>query len=964
MTRRTRASLTLALALVLCAIVPAGASAAPPYNDPFSSYQTISSLSAFAGSNVDSTTETDTVPAEATQLQTLTGWGIHNTVWHVFNAPASGEVSFTVCSTFPSNVIATVGSTIPTLSLPSAAMGPVKLQGMTQLNSGGDPSGCDIGEYPAVLGPIHVSAGDVLRPVVSSAWPDNTGFYTISTAFTPSPANDDLANRVELFSRHKVTGTNLGASTEQNEANNPYTNWRSVWYSFTAPATSTVNIDVCSDFALNLVTYNGSSYPLAPQSYAQGNVPGGCGDGLYYTYLTNVAVTAGQELMIQVGGYNGYEYNGNFDISVNYNGVPPNDLWANAKDLGSGYSAVDYGDNTNSSTSPEMPKIDGTYRSSSVWYQWTAPATGPVRIDTCDGPLTTANLMLAVFDRNDVVADDNNAVQVAVDHDSCSGNRDDMGSLTLSAVQGTTYLIVVSAELQASPAYSDFTLQIRNRPTNTVAPALSGSGPFVGNQLSATTGTWVGAAPIAYAYQWERCDSGGANCVDIGGAQASTYTLASGDLGNTVRVRVDASNAAGSASAESQSTSAIDDDTDGDGVGDSVDNCPNNAQGSGKTNGCPVENVSVGTAPSLSGSPQVGTTITASPGAASNSPGIDASVSAPTKTINWLSCPAADSVAAVCDGRGSGPSNTTYQPADADIGRYIKVQVAWTNGDSQQAFPTTSALGPVFKDSDGDGVHDDVDNCVNDAQEAPKTNGCPVIGVIVTGQPVLSGVAKVGQQLTATAGSAENETNLDSSVTDPTHTLTTWQRCPSDQDTVGCVTISGASGLSYTATAADSGKFLLVTVTWANEDGNAIGEAYSSAVAAADPPPAPPVPPVGTPQPLTISNAIFPKRATAAKIIKSKGKFTIKQVQLACPVGGAACTFSYSLTAKLKKKKVKLGTSTQSVAAGAAAALSGKLSKAGLKLFKKNKKLKATLSVTASGGATGKATFKEFTITK
>lgn len=41
---------------------------------------------------------------------------------------------------------------------------------------------------------------------------------------------------------------------------------------------------------------------------------------------------------------------------------------------------------------------------------------------------------------------------------------------------------------------------------------------------------------MATTYQWRRCDSAGASCVDIGGATASTYTLTVTDVGHTIRV--------------------------------------------------------------------------------------------------------------------------------------------------------------------------------------------------------------------------------------------------------------------------------------------------------------------------------------------------------------------------------------------------------------------------------------------
>ena len=48
------------------------------------------------------------------------------------------------------------------------------------------------------------------------------------------------------------------------------------------------------------------------------------------------------------------------------------------------------------------------------------------------------------------------------------------------------------------------------------------------------------------AFQWERCDTAGANCADIAGATDPHYTLTDEDAGTTVRVEVTYTNAAGS----------------------------------------------------------------------------------------------------------------------------------------------------------------------------------------------------------------------------------------------------------------------------------------------------------------------------------------------------------------------------------------------------------------------------------
>ncbi len=93
-------------------------------------------------------------------------------------------------------------------------------------------------------------------------------------------------------------------------------------------------------------------------------------------------------------------------------------------------------------------------------------------------------------------------------------------------------------------------------PSNTAAPAISGQAQLQ-QTLSAAPGTWSGALPMSFAYQWNRCDAGGANCSNIAGATSSSYAVATPDAGFTLKVSVTASNSAGSASASSAATSPV-----------------------------------------------------------------------------------------------------------------------------------------------------------------------------------------------------------------------------------------------------------------------------------------------------------------------------------------------------------------------------------------------------------------------
>ena len=179
-----------------------------------------------------------------------------------------------------------------------------------------------------------------------------------------------------------------------------------------------------------------------------------------------------------------------------------------------------------------------------------------------------------------------------------------------------------------------------------------------GQTLSASTGSWTGAHPFAFAYQWQDCDSAGANCAPISGATGPTYTLGHSDVGKTIRVAVTASNTAGSASATSTQTAV--------------------------TAAAPPSNTAL---PAIAGTPHTGQTLTAANGSWSGTPPF-------TFAYQWQDC---DQNGNYCSNI-SGATGSTYTLAASDVLNTIRVVVTASNSAgsaSATSTPTVPVVGVV-----------------------------------------------------------------------------------------------------------------------------------------------------------------------------------------------------------------------------------------------------------------------------
>jgi uncharacterized protein YukE len=235
------------------------------------------------------------------------------------------------------------------------------------------------------------------------------------------------------------------------------------------------------------------------------------------------------------------------------------------------------------------------------------------------------------------------------------------------------------AALAALITVSGATARSASAPSNKSLPTISG-GATVGSTLTANPGTWSGSSPISFQYQWQICGSNGGACHAISGATSQTYVVASADVGNTLRVRVIASNVDGSSSATSHPTAKIT---------------------------TPNPNVPAATsAPTISGDASIGSTLTASPGTWTGASPI-------TFQYQWL----------VCDGNGAGCHNvagataTTYVVRNGDLGNTLRVRVIGSNS-SGSAAATSAATAKVT------------------ATPTPSPTGCPKLAAGVAAAAV------------------------------------------------------------------------------------------------------------------------------------------------------------------------------------------------------------------------------------
>jgi hypothetical protein len=293
-------------------------------------------------------------------------------------------------------------------------------------------------------------------------------------------------------------------------------------------------------------------------------------------------------------------------------------------------------------------------------------------------------------------------------------------------------------------------------PVNDTPPSISGS-EAVGSTWRLDPGVWSGSPAPSLAIYWLRCDhpittgytTVPVGCAVITGANGTSYTSTSSDVGKYLTAQVAGNSSRGFALAGALNSKAI-------------------------VTTLPVNTV----APTVTGADSVGSTWTVKVGTWTGAP-------APTLVVYWLRCnqPITSGYTTVPAGCAAipGANAMNYVATSGDVGKYLTAQVA---GNSPIGFSLAGAVNRT-------------------AIKAPE-----LIVPTNTTPPTVSGSASAGSTWTVDVGTWTGSPSIAIYWLRCNQPITSgYTTVPA-----GCAAIPGANAINYVATSGDVGKYLTAQV--------------------------------------------------------------------------------------------------------------------------------------------------------
>ncbi len=251
------------------------------------------------------------------------------------------------------------------------------------------------------------------------------------------PQNDNFATRAPLTNTgasYVATGSNVEATMEVGEPDPAFLLSKSVWWTWVAPSNAYMTLTVTGNFNTIVTLYTGDS--ISNLAFVAFNDWDPFSDSSDPSRI-EVNVTAGTAYQIAVDGYLGESGNIFLRLILEAEETPPaNDNFEDRIVItGSHFNNVN-GSNIGATKEPGEPFHADALGGKSIWWSWTAPASGGVTITTAGSVIDT---VVGVYTGNSVA----NLVFVAGNDENPLSSAGLESRVVFNATAGTTYQIAV-----------------------------------------------------------------------------------------------------------------------------------------------------------------------------------------------------------------------------------------------------------------------------------------------------------------------------------------------------------------------------------------------------------------------------------------------------------------------------------------------------------------------------------------
>lgn len=416
----------------------------PPANDNFATSTLLTGSSPSAGGN--------TINATLESLEPSTHADYGSSVWYHWTAPSTGNYEVSLPnSTYGSTARVYRGNTLDELTLLGTGTSQILLA---------------------------ATSGTVYRIAVLERFDGQPGAFQLRIRAFPGPANNNFASRTVVATGMPayLYGSNLGATAENFEPDTFTTDKTSVWYRWTAPATGNFELRTLSgEFTPKLLVLTGDSLMmLNREAMAESKVIFEATEGTTYQFMVNGS----------------YGQQGKFQLMLSQLLAPVNDHFANRIEIPVGLPVTVAGSYANSTLEPDEPNPGDYGGSGSVWYRWTAPATGSFRFGFLGESFSP---LVRIFTGDSL----GTLVHVGSDY----------GYKTVATTAGTVYQIAVrSGQTDFRLIVQDLTPPVNNLFVNRITiPAglpvsVAGSNVNANMEASEPNPGWGGGATIWYRW--------------------------------------------------------------------------------------------------------------------------------------------------------------------------------------------------------------------------------------------------------------------------------------------------------------------------------------------------------------------------------------------------------------------------------------------------------------------------------